>query len=177
MIVFRQTDARYPFVWEGPGQPAGRWHGAGEGPAHYFADTPDGAWAELLRHEEITEVEDLVTIRRQMWAIEIGDAVPAPARVPADALTGGPETYPRCQAESRRLRARGATRLIAPSAALVEGGAGGYFVRDGPRAAPSRDGVVIVVFGAAEPMVGWVAADAARPPADLLGRVRHYRGR
>ena len=52
MIVFRQADPRYPFLWESPDQPAGRWHGPGEGPAHYFSDTPVGAWAELLRHED-----------------------------------------------------------------------------------------------------------------------------
>src|SRR5262245_40501368 len=57
MILFRQVDARFPFLWEDARQPAGRWHAAGDGPAHYFADTPDGAWAEFLRHEEITEVE------------------------------------------------------------------------------------------------------------------------
>ena len=50
MIAFRQVDARYPFLWEDGSQPAGRWHGDGEGPAHYFADTPDGALAEFLRH-------------------------------------------------------------------------------------------------------------------------------
>ena len=52
MIVFRQADPRYPFLWSDVSQPAARWHAVGEGPAHYFADTPDGAWAELLRHEE-----------------------------------------------------------------------------------------------------------------------------
>src|SRR5215467_384965 len=104
MIVFRQADARYPFLWEGPAQPAGRWHASGDGPAHYFADTPDGAWAEFLRHEEITEREDLVTIRRQLWAVEIGDAHLQPVRLPADVLTGGLETYTACQTEARRLR-------------------------------------------------------------------------
>ena len=74
MIAFRQVDARYPFLWEDARQPAGRWHATGTGPAHYFADTPDGAWAEFLRHEEIADPRDLPTIRRQMWAVDIGDA-------------------------------------------------------------------------------------------------------
>ena len=60
MIVFRQADPRYPFLWSDPAQPAARWHGEAEGPAHYFADTPDGAWAELLRHEEITDPADTI---------------------------------------------------------------------------------------------------------------------
>ena len=51
MIVFRHTDPRFPFLWESADQPGGRWNEAGEGPVNTFADTPEGAWAELLRHE------------------------------------------------------------------------------------------------------------------------------
>jgi RES domain len=177
MIVFRQTDARYPFLWEGTGQPAGRWHGEGEGPAHYFSDTPHGAWAEFLRHEEITEPADLETVRRQIWAVDIGDAEAESVRLARDVTTGGLESYGQCQAESRRLRARGARRLIAPSAALTSGGASGTIVDNGSRSASPRDGRVIVVFGLPRDLVGWVVADAARPTADLLDRVHHFPSR
>lgn len=175
MIVFRQTDARYPFLWESDAQPAGRWHGNGEGPAHYFADTPDGAWAEFLRHEEITDPEDLATIRRQLWAVDIGDAKPERVALPHEVLTGGLETYLRCQAESRRLREQGARRIAAPSAALEPGAARGYTIDNGVHQAASRDGHVIVVFGAPTGLVGWIAADAGRPAGDLLDRVHHFR--
>lgn len=174
MIVFRQVDARYPFLWEGASQSAGRWHGEGEGPAHYFADTPDGAWAELLRHEEITDPADVATIRRQLWVVDIGDAPSTRVELPADTLTGGPDTYAACQNEARRLRERGVARLSAPSAALKSGGARAFSVRDGVRVASSQDGNVVVVFGAPSGLVGWTAADAARPTVDLLDRVRHY---
>jgi hypothetical protein len=86
MIGFRQADPRYPFLWSDPSQPAARWHADGEGPAHYFADTPDGAWAELLRHEEIHDPADVVTIRRALWAVELGDE---PASAPSTALVPG----------------------------------------------------------------------------------------
>src|SRR5215510_15922260 len=92
MIVFRQTDARYPFLWDDALQPAGRWHAQGDGPAHYFADTPDGAWAEFLRHEEITAPADLATVRRRMWAIEIPDEPGGRVRLAHAVLTGGPDT-------------------------------------------------------------------------------------
>lgn len=154
MIGFRQIDGRYPFLWDSGAQPAGRWHGDGEGPAHYVADTPDGAWAEFIRHEEITDVDDLATIRRQMWAVEIGRAPSVGVNVPASAL-GGPESYPDCQDASRRHREDGVDRLAAPSAAL-------------PGA------VVIIVFAPPEELAGWIAADAARPAPELLARVRHY---
>lgn len=176
MKVFRQTDARFPMLWESAEQPPGRWHGPGEGPAHYFADTPDGAWAELLRHEEITDLADLATIRRRMWVAEIDDTAAEAVLLPTRLSTGGLDTYPPCQDEARRLRARGITRLQAPSAALKPGAAGGVMVRDGTRPAPARDGLVIVVFGDTASITGWIAADG-HPPPELLDRVRYFGGR
>src|SRR5438067_7433456 len=175
MIAFRQVDARYPFLWDDRSQPAGRWHGAGEGPAHYFADTPDGAWAELLRHEEITDAEDVATIRRQMWAVEIGDEPAERVALPKEVLTGDVDTYPACQRAARRLRRRGATRLAAVSAALVPGGARPMRVDGGVGPADPRDGLTIVIFGPPPALAGWIAAEAARPSVDLLPRVHHYR--
>ena len=173
MIVFRQADPRYPFLWSDASQPAARWHGDGEGPAHYFADTPDGAWAELLRHEEITDPEDLATIRRALWAVEIGDQPTKSVSLPAAVLTGNFDSYPACQAHARRLRARGATRIVATSAALLPGGASGHEVVDGiEQARTARNGRVIVVFGDPEGLVGWKAVDRGAPPADVLPRVR-----
>jgi hypothetical protein len=174
MIVFRQTDRRFPVLWEGGDQPPGRWHAAGEGPAHYFAETPDGAWAEFLRHEEITDPADLATIRRQMWAVDIGDAPAASIDAAFNLTLGGPESYPPCQAAARRLRDGGARHLRVPAAALVPGGARGVVVKNGPQPAPPRDGAVIVIFGPPDSLVGWAAAGDARPPDDLLPRVRHY---
>jgi hypothetical protein len=175
MIVFRQTDSRDPFLWETPAQPEGRWHGEGEGPAHYFADTPDGAWAELLRHEEITDPDDLATIRRSLWAIDIGDAPATAVILDPAVLTGGPATWAACQRHAREWRARGVERLVAPSAALQADGAGGWQVKDGLRPAHRRSGRVIVDFRPAERFVGWRCVGHGHPPADLLPRVRHLR--
>ena len=175
MIAFRQVDGRYPFLWDDDRQPAGRWHAQGEGPAHYFADTPDGAWAEFLRHEEITDPADLPTIRRQLWAVDIGDDPAEDVALPLPTLTGGPDTYARCQRRATAMRQSGATRMSARSAALVAGGARGMRVRDGVQPDAPRDGHVIVVFGAPDALVGWNAATDARPSADLLERVHHYK--
>ena len=176
MMLFRQADARYPFLWSDSRQPAGRWHADGDGPAHYFSDTPDGAWAEFLRHEEITDPEDLPTIRRRMWAVEVGEPPMQPIALPRAVLTSGPDSYRRCQQEAASMRRQGATCLVARSAALIDGAArglrmvGGQQVPDAP-----RDGRVVVVFGAADAFVGWSAAVDARPSADLLPRVHHYK--
>ena len=178
MILFRQVDGRYPFLWDDDRQPAGRWHADGEGPAHYFADTPDGAWAEFLRHEEITDVQDLATIRRQMWAVDVGEPTMERVDLPKSVLSGGPDTYARCQRHAAALRRSGATCLVAPTAALVDGGARGVRLRLGRQDADvSRDGQVIVLFGPADAVVGWSAAVDARPAADLLPRVHHYKSK
>ncbi|HEX2343424.1 MAG TPA: RES domain-containing protein [Vicinamibacterales bacterium] len=175
MIVFRQTDPRYPFLWSDAAQLAGRWHAEGEGPVHYFADTPDGAWAEFLRHEEITDPEDIPTIRRALWAVEIDDQEGTAVSLPQSVLTGGLDRYPRCQAHARELRARGVRRLVAPSAALLPGGATGREVAHGmERPARRRDGSVIVLIGLPEGLVGWRAVEHGAPPVDVLPRVRHF---
>lgn len=174
MIVFRHADPRFPFLWEGADQPPARWHGEGEGPVHYFADTPDGAWAEFVRHEEITTPEDIATIRRALWAAELqGEPGERPQRS-IHTLTGGRETYADCRAEARRLREEGAPGLVAPSAALVAGGAHGWRVDGGLQPGPARDGRVIVLFGRRPDVVGWPATIAGRPSEDLLSRVRHF---
>ena len=173
MIGFRHADPRYPFLWESRSQPAGRWHGAGEGPAHYFSDTPDGAWAEFLRHEEITDPQDLAGIRCAMWAIDLGDEPTAHPALPSAVLMGGPDTYARCQAEARRLRTQGSTLITAPSAALLPGAAGGWCVDGGLRRGPARDGKVIVLYGPRPDLNGWAATAEGRPGSELLRYVRH----
>ena len=174
MIGFRHTDPRYPFLWEHLRQPAARWHAEDEAPVHYFSDTPDGAWAEFLRHEEITDPEDLSGIRRALWAIDIGDEAPAFPDLPSETLTGGPETWRDCREEARRLRAGGATGFAAPPAALLPGAARGWRVDGGLQPGPDRDGKVVVLFGRRPDLVGWEATVAGRPGEDLLHRVRHF---
>ncbi len=173
MIVYRHADPRFPFLWESADQPPARWHGSGEGPVQYFADTPDGAWAEFLRHEGIAEESDLVNVRRALWAIDLPDDLPTEAPgLPQPVLTGGTATYEGCQKEARRLRTKGTKALRSPSAALLPGGARGWKVDGGLQLAAERDGTVLAVFGPRPELVGWMAAFAARPRSDLLARVR-----
>lgn len=174
MIVFRHVDSRFPFLWEDNTQPPARWHGEGEGPAHYFADTPDGAWAEFLRHEEIQDREDLAGIRRALWAVEVTDPGDVRPELPEDVLLGGPETYPRCREETARLRSLGATGFRSPSAALLPGGARGWVVDGGLKECPARDGSVLVLLGRRSDLVGWPVTLDGRPPEHLLQRVRHF---
>ena len=172
MIVYRHTDPRFPFLWESAGQPGGRWNEPGEGPVNTFADTPEGAWAELLRHEEITDPADVLEVRRSLWAVEVGELPGVRPRLPKATLTGGPRSYPACRKEASRLRERGADGLLAPSAALMPGEAHGWRVARGLRHGSRRDGRVIVLFGARPELVGWEAVYEGRPSEKLLPRVR-----
>jgi hypothetical protein len=142
----------------------------------YFADTPSGAWAELLRHEEITDPADLAGISTRLWAAQIGNVEMYEPSLPLAALTSAPDEYEVCRTEARRLRAAGAVRLVTASAALKAGEAAGFHVGTAGlmRAAP-RDGRVVVHFGVLPDAEGWCAADAARPDADLLRCIRPLR--
>lgn len=172
-IGFRHCDPRFGFLWLSAAQPEARWHGAGEGPANYFADTPTGAWAEFLRHEGITEAADLAGVRRSLWAVELPVNGYETAELPSVLLEGGVASDPTCQAIARALRNAGAQRLEAPSAALLPGGASGSRATEAGlgSAAPARDGQVWVLFGQVD-LRGWLAVDGGTPPAPVLPVVR-----
>jgi len=175
-VWYRHADRRFPFLHVAPGQPAARWHGDGEGPVQYLADTPDGAWAELLRHWSITLPEDLDGIDRALWAVEVDESAEVVMRPRLHRLTllGSLSSYPACRAAARRLRTRGATALLAPSAALLERGAGGQrTTEDGLVEASGRDGRALVLFGPRPRLRGWCCALHGAPAERLLPLVRH----
>jgi RES domain-containing protein len=171
VIWFRQVDARHPFGWESPRRRPGRWHAAGEGPVQYLSDTPDGAWAEFLRHEGIDDPSRLWVIRRRLWAVEVpeGSENVARPRLFQRTLRGGLETYAACQEEARRIRRRGATAIEAPSAGLRPGGARGQLVRGRHLVeAPPRDGRTLALFGVRRELRGWACMDEGRPTGRVL---------
>jgi hypothetical protein len=171
LILFRQTDPNYPFTWETNAQPEGRWHAQGDGPVHYFATTADGAWAEFLRHEEITDPEDLQGLReRQMWALELEPPALARPQLTPAVLTGGLDSWPDCQHEAGRQREAGAVGLVVASAALVPQGATLYYVDDGERT-EAVDSEVVVLFGPRNDLRVHLCA-IGRPSPQLLQKVR-----
>lgn len=173
LITYRHLDPRYSFLWDSVDQSPGRWHSAGEGPVHYLADTPQGAWAEFLRHEDIGEAQDLLGIERSIWAVEVPDIPSVNPALDEPVLLGGVESYESCRAEARRLRDSGAEGLTAPSAALLPEGATGWVVNGGNRPASGRDGRGIVLFGRRPDLVGWEVVRAGRPSDWILQRIRY----
>lgn len=157
-------------------QPPARWHDVEEGPVQYLSDTPDGAWAEFLRHEEIREEGDLAGIERSLWAVEVDEDEEriAQPRLFRRLLFGGVETYEECRREARRLRKRGATAIVAPAAGLKAGRAGGQHVRGTDLLdAPSRDGRTLALFGPRPELRGWVCVEVGRPSVRVLALVNH----
>ena len=174
MIAFRHCDSRFPFLWTSASQPAARWHADGEGPVNYLADTPDGAWAEFIRHEGITDPFDLTLVRRSLWAVELPEDGYARPALPPAVLTGSLDSYAACRAEATRLRSTGVEHMEAPSAALVSGAARGWVASPNVQPAPKpRDGKVLVLFGRHPECVGWPAVEAGSPPERILELVRH----
>lgn len=173
MILFRHVDPRRPFLWEAADQAEARWHGSGEGPVQYLSETPDGAWAEFLRHEEIVDREDFAGIERALWAVELPDQEAATPSLPIEIMMGGRDTYAACQQEARSLRAAGADRLAVPCAALKPGTPSGWRTDGGLVPAEDRDERTWVFFGLLPRSVGWAAAATGRPRPDLLDRVNH----
>jgi hypothetical protein len=175
-IWFGHADRRVPFLWESRLQPAGRWHAEGRGPAQYLADTPEGAWAEFLRREEITDPAEVAGIARSLWAVEIERGVErlATPSLPDATARGGLDSCPACRSEADQLRAAGATGIEAVSAALVPAGAAGEFV-DGAhlRPAPPRDGRALCLFGPRPELRGHRCVEDGAPPAAVLALVRH----
>ena len=170
---YRHCDPRFPFLWHGAGQPAIRWHGSGDGPAHYFADTPVGAWAEFLRHEGITDASDLAGVRRSLWAVELPDFDEARCGRPALAarqLFGGLTSHAACQAAARGLRAAGAKEIEVRGVALLPGAARGWQADPLLRpATAARDAQVWVCCTVSAPRWAGRWSTAARRPRQHWG--------
>lgn len=162
-----------PFYREDATQPAARYHADGEGPVQYLATTPDAAWAEYLRHEEITDPAELPGIRRSMWVVEVivDQAALARPGLPQAILTGGLSTYSACQSEARRHRSAGGPGLIAPSAAVEPSSESGHRTDGGSVAGPVIDEETVVLFGTRPDDVGWLGCAIGRPSEDQLARV------
>ena len=116
--------------------------------------------------------EDLASIRRALWAADIGEIPSHRPDLPRETLIGGPDTWLACQQAARRHR-KHADGIAAPSAALKPGAAHGWRVDGGLQRGPDRDGQVFALFGRRPDLIGWATTVDGRPSPDLLSRVQH----
>lgn len=170
LVAFRYCDYDVPF-WVRTSTRPGRWHRTGHEPTQYWSLTPDGAWAELIRFEELQTERELDEVRMPLWVCR------APAAGLAN-LAGNPtlrerydlteddltaEDWTACQDAAPRLRRR-YRGVLSPSAAL-DGALN--LTLFGPRRmiALERKPALASAVPAALASIG-------RPPRGLVGRVR-----
>lgn len=125
LIAFRQTDYDMPF-WARNNSFAARWNAADDPPTQYWSLHPDGAWAEYLRQEELTDEADVALVRRTIWTCRVPRGTFLDLRDPEaceavgldpDALTA--DDWSPCQALAARLRQGRCSGVLTPCAALT----------------------------------------------------------
>jgi len=121
-IAHRYSSYDTPF-WARENTQPGRWHERGHGPAQYLSLSTDGAWAELIRNEELTTEDEVAMVSVQMWAVAVDQAmiIDYSTFERAEAAGFDPEAlvderYGRCQQEGARLRQLGFSGVLAPRA-------------------------------------------------------------
>jgi RES domain-containing protein len=170
-IAHRYSSYDTPF-WVRENTRAGRWHVGGDGPTQYLSLSTDGAWAELIRTEELRTEDEVAMVSVSMWAVLVDQAmivdyssfeIAERARFDPAALVD--EDYERCQREGARLRALNYAGVLAPSAALP--GARNLTIF-GARMASTWERPPILASSVPATII-----TRGAPPPGLLARVRH----
>ena len=169
-IVHRYSSYDTPF-WVRENSQIGRWHRRGDGATQYLSTSTDGAWAELIRNEELRAEGEVAMVSVSMWAVLVDERMIADYSTFEHAKRSGfapealvDENYERCQLEGARLRSLGYAGVLAPSAALP--GALNLTLF-GPRMASTWDRAPFL----ASSIPATVITKGAPPPG-LLQRVR-----
>lgn len=180
-LGFRVCDRRHPFLWSGAGQGSGRWNRSGDQPVHYLASTPTVAWAEWIRHQEITDPGDLAGVAAALWAVLIPQAwgfkeLDSVALPLDQVLDSSPEAQDARLGLVEQLKKHGAQGLLAPTASLHHSDRVLPAVRvsNGTEqleqlAMPAQ---VILLWCEARVLPGWCCVPEGRPGAELLPLVR-----
>jgi RES domain-containing protein len=126
-IAYRYSSYDTPF-WARENTEPGSWHVRGHGPTQYLAMSTDGAWAELIRNEELRTEDEVALVSVPMWAVRVDQAMVVDYSTFQRAETAAfdpaalvDEDHRPCQREGARLRALGYSGILAPSAALEDG--------------------------------------------------------
>jgi RES domain-containing protein len=172
---FRYSSYDVPF-WARANTSAERWNAAGEAATQYLSATPDGAWAELIRNENLRSEVDLSLVQMPLWRARIEQGGVADYRDFETAERAGfdPEALidddqSRCRQEAMRLRAVGFAGVLYPSAALPGETNLALF---GPK--------ILLPWGAPRRLASGIPGNkvtVGAPPLDLLPRVRHVGAR
>lgn len=170
VTLFRWTSYDVPF-WARKNSRAGRWHHVGDPPTQYWSMSPEAAWAELIRAENLRTEEELDLVRMPLWACRapsagLVDLSSADSQshhgITIDHLVE--DSWDACQELGRQIRSDGSPGVIAPCAALdghhnvtIFGARRKIDWRDRPALARAVPATIVAI---------------GRPPVGLLEQVR-----
>lgn len=126
VVAFRYCAYDVPF-WVRSNTRPGRWHRVGDPPTQYWSTTPDGAWAELIRAEDLTTEDELDLLRMPMWVcraptmglLDLTDRAAAEGFELGDEALVSDEWAP-CQEAAAQIRGEGHRGVLCPNAALPD---------------------------------------------------------
>lgn len=169
LVAFRYSSYDVPF-WVRPNSRAGRWNSPGDPPTQYWSLTPDGAWAELVRFEDLRSESELDEVRIATWVCRLPSMRLIDLREPSACSQYGldpreltADDWSKCQIAGKEIRNDGARGLLAPSAALANTVNVTLF---GPRRAIAFDRTPALASAVPAAIVA-----IGRPPRNLVGRV------
>jgi hypothetical protein len=182
--AFREVGDGWPPFWHAGSarrptvQPSARWHRQDEGFAQYCSLDTDGAWAELVRWEDIRSEADRLNHHAKLWQLwpdktniadlSSFDKIAACGLEPAMFID---DDHRPCQALADELRAAGYRGLLSPSASLP--GVVNLTLFDTRRELYGRPGTTPNPRPDLYIPVN-LAADLSPPPAHILDVVRCY---
>jgi RES domain-containing protein len=169
LVAFRYSSHDVPF-WVRPNTFAQRWNLPLEGPTQYWSSTPDGAWAEHIRFNDVRTETELDEVRIPVWVCRLSGIGLLDLRernvcdrygLSVRDLTA--DDWSACQRAATAMRADGVRGILSPSAALADAANVTLF---GPRRAIAfeRHPALASAVRAAVVAIG-------RPPKNLVDRV------
>jgi RES domain len=170
--AFRYSNYDTPF-WVRPNTHPGRWHFTGDGPTQYLSATAEGAWADLIRSEDLRSESDVALVRMPLWQARVDQSYVVDystferaeqSGFAAEALVD--DDQERCRAEGKRLRELGYAGVLAPSPALPDATNLTLF---GPRVSISWDSEPTLASAIPAAVV-----TRGAPPQGLVARVRFH---
>lgn len=127
-IVYRATTYDTP-LWVSPNSRQGRWnHPEDATIAQYCSLDVASAIAEMVRNEDLRDVEEARELRVSVWELRVDEGAIVDYTAPDLARRQGfawdslvQDSWGDCQAEGRRVIEQGGRGILAPSAAFPEG--------------------------------------------------------
>lgn len=172
VTAYRYSNYDTPF-WARQNSIEGRWHVPNDGATQYLSLAPEGAWADLIRHENLVSEDEAAQVRMTLWEAraDLGSVVDYSTFAGAADAGFSPEAlvdddYAACQEEGRRLRELGYAGVLAPSAALPGAVSLTLF---GPRRAIAWNETPILASAIPARPLG-----VGGPPPELVDRVRKF---